>query len=107
MSKPYSKFFSVPLDNTMAIEVEYSITSGVPMPFVVRLMTQIAGKKHCISRFDSAHLKESPHRDILGLNSGLRGKIFYPELDYRCAVQYAIMDFKNHGQNYLQDFLLH
>jgi hypothetical protein len=70
-------------------------------------MTQITGKTHCISRFDSAHLQEPPHRDILGLNSGLRGKVFYPELDYRYAVQYAILDFKAHGQNYLQDFLLH
>jgi hypothetical protein len=91
----------------MAIEVEYAITSGIPVPFVVRLMGQIAGKKHCISRFDSAHLKESPHRDILGLKSGLRGKVFYAELDYRSAVQYAIIDFKSNGQKYLQDFLLH
>ena len=90
----------------LAIEVEYAVTSGMPVPFVVRLMTHIAGKKVCISRFDSAHLKDPPHRDILGLSSGLRGKVFYPELDYRHAVQYAIIDFKTHGQNYLQDFLL-
>jgi hypothetical protein len=107
VKKPYSNFFSIALDDTLAIEVEYAITGGVPVPFVVRLMTQITGKTHCISRFDSAHLKESPHRDILGLKSGLRGKVFYPELDYRCSVQYAILDFKTHGQSYLQDFLLH
>jgi hypothetical protein len=107
LKTPYSKFFLVPLTDALAIEVEYAITAGIPVPFVVRLMTQIAGKKHCISRFDSAHLQDSPHRDILGLHSGLRGKVFYPELDYRCAVQYAILDFKAHGQNYFQDFLLH
>jgi hypothetical protein len=67
----------------------------------------IDGRKTCISRFDSAHSEDPPHRDILGLRSGLRHKEFYEGLDYGDAVKYAIDEFKEYGSDYYQDFLRH
>ncbi|MDD5200882.1 MAG: hypothetical protein PHC88_13890 [Terrimicrobiaceae bacterium] len=107
MPNAYQNYFSLPLDEDLAIEVGYDMCHGRPMPFVVRLMAQVAGKKFCVSRFDSAHPDEPPHRDVLGLREGLRGKISHPKLDYRDAVSYAVLDFKKHGQTYFKDFLRH
>jgi hypothetical protein len=52
-------------------------------------------------------VRDVPHRDVLGLNSGNIKKIFYESLDYRDAVKYAIHDYKLHGQDYLKAFLDH
>jgi hypothetical protein len=103
----FTRFFAIPVDDDLVIEVEYGCTKGKAVPFVVRLMTDIDGRKLCISRFDSAHLEDPPHRDILGLRFGLRQKEFYEELDYGDAVKYAIEDFKEYGPDYYQDFLRH
>ena len=99
--------FSIPVDDDLAIEVEYDMKDGKPMPFVVRLMAQVAGRKICISRFDSAHPDKPPHRDILGHHDGLRGKVFYEQLDYNDAIRYAVLDLKHYGQDYLKDYLQH
>jgi hypothetical protein len=107
MAKRFTQFFVVPLDDDLVIEVEYGFDQGLPMPFVVRLMAELSGRKVCVSRYDSAHLHEPPHRDVLGLNSGNIKKIFYESLDYRDAVKYAIHDYKLHGQDYLKAFLDH
>ena len=103
----YSNSFSIPVDDDLAIEVEYDMGNGTPMPFIVRLMAQVAGRKVCISRFDSAHPEMPPHRDVLGHHDGLRRKVFYEKLDYRDAVNYAVLDLKQYGQDYLKDYLLH
>jgi hypothetical protein len=34
------RFFVVPVDDRLVIEVEYSMKDGIPFPFVVRLMTE-------------------------------------------------------------------
>lgn len=107
MPKRYSNSFSIPVDDDLVIEVEYDMSAGIAMPFVVRLMALVANRKACISRFDSAHPEKTPHRDVLGHRDGLRGKVFYEKLDYRDAVSYAALDFKKNGQAYLQEYLLH
>ena len=99
------RFFVVPVDDRLVIEVEYSMKDGIPLPFVVRLMTEWEEEKICVSRFDSSHREEPPHQDIMGLRQGLLEKVFYPELDYRDTVAYAITEFKSHGQDLLETFL--
>jgi hypothetical protein len=106
-SRLFSNSFAIPIDGNLFIEVEYGMLGGIPMPFVVRLMTRAQGVKMCISRFDSAHLQEPPHRDLLGLRKGNRGKFFYESLDYADVVAYAILDFKKNGHEYYKDFINH
>jgi len=104
-SKEYSNNFAIPIDGDLVIEVEYEMSEGSPMPFVVRFIGKCNGKKTCISRYDSAHPQETPHRDLLGLRKGSIDKIFYENLDYCDAVAYAILDFKKHGHEYYNDFI--
>lgn len=104
-SKSYSNNFAIPIDGDLVIEVEYEMNEGSPMPFVVRLIGKCNGRKTCISRYDSAHPQEPPHRDLLGLRKGSLGKLFYETLDYRDAVAYAILDFKQNGHEYYKNFI--
>jgi hypothetical protein len=101
----YTNSFAIPIDGSLAIEVEYGMRDGIPMPFVVRLIGKVNETKMCISRYDSAHLQEPPHRDLLGIRRGNRGKIFYENLDYADVVAYAILDFKKNGHEYYKDFI--
>jgi hypothetical protein len=107
MAKRFTRFFAVPVNEDLVIEVEFGLTRGLPVPFVVRLMAEVDGRSVCVSRFDSAHLSDSPHRDVLGLRAGLLCKEFYDELDYGDAVRYAIADFKEYGPEYYDYFLRH
>jgi hypothetical protein len=107
MPDSYSNSFAVPVDDELAIEIEYDMQDGTPMPFVVRLMAHVEGRKVCVSRFDSAHPEKPPHRDVLGHRDGLRHKVFYETLDYRDAVFYAILDLKKYGHEYFKDYLRH
>jgi hypothetical protein len=107
MSKRFTRFFSIPVNEDLVVEVEFGYTEGKAVPFVVRLMAEVDGRSTCVSRFDSAHLDQPPHRDVLGLRGGLLYKEFYDGLDYGDAVKYAIEVFKDYGSEYFQDFLLH
>ena len=107
MAKKFTRFFSIPVDEDLVIEVEFGFTRGLPVPFVVRLIAEVDGRSVCVSRFDSAHLDQPPHRDVLGLRGGLLLKEFYDDLDYGAAVKYARDDFRQHGSDYYQDFLHH
>ena len=107
MTKRYTRFFAIPVNDDLVIEVEFGFTHGFAVPFVVRLMADLDGRRICISRFDSAHVEQPPHRAVLGLRGGLLSKEFYDGLDYGEAVKYAIEDFRKNGPNYYQDFLHH
>ncbi len=43
MAKRFTRFFSVPVDEDLVTEVEFGITKGLPVPFVVRLKTLSVG----------------------------------------------------------------
>jgi len=60
---------------------------------------------HCITRYDTAH--GFAHRDVLGINEGLRGKLPCPTMNYNQAFDYAIRDIEQNAENYLADFLAH
>lgn len=104
-AKSRANIFAIPIDGDLVVEVEYDMNEGIPVPFVVRLIGKCHGRKTCISRYDSAHLQEPPHRDLLGFRKGSLGKVFYENLDYRDAVAYAILDFKKNGHKYYNDFI--
>lgn len=59
----------------------------------------------CVTRYDTAH--GYPHRDVLGLTEGLRGKLRTSNLNYNEAFSYAIRDIKENAEIYLADFLAH
>jgi hypothetical protein len=42
MAKRFTRFFAVPVNEDLVIEVEFGITKGLPVPFVVRLMAEPA-----------------------------------------------------------------
>ncbi len=47
------------------------------------------------------------HRDVLGLNDGLRGKLLMSRLNNNEAFEYAIRDLTENAEIYLEDFLAH
>jgi hypothetical protein len=77
MPDAFSNSFAIPVDDELAIEIEYDMQSGTPMPFVVRLMAHVEGRKVCVSRFDSAHSEKPPHRDVLGHRDNLLHTKFF------------------------------
>ena len=58
-----------------------------------------------VSRYDTAH--GFAHRDVLGVTEGLRGKLPCASLTHEEAFRYAIRDFKENAENYLEDYLAH
>lgn len=78
---------------------------GEVISFAVVLLTLNDGRWLDISRYDTAH--GYPHRDVLGLNEGLRGKLRVTKLSLKQAFRYAIRDLTENAENYLEDFLAH
>jgi len=48
MAKYFTKFFAVPVDEDLVIEVEFGLTKGLPVPFVVRLMAEPASQEFTV-----------------------------------------------------------
>jgi len=78
---------------------------GEVISFAVVLLTLHDGRWLDITRYDTAH--GYPHRDVLGLNEGLRGKLRVTKLSLKQAFRYAIRDLTENAENYLEDFLAH
>lgn len=79
--------------------------AGETISFAVVLFTFRDGNWINISRYDTAH--GYPHRDVLGLREGLRGKLRMSMLTKKQAFRYAIRDLTENAENYLEDFLAH
>lgn len=78
---------------------------GEVISFAVVLLYLHKGHWIDISRYDTAH--GYPHRDVLGLREGLRGKLRVSRLSTKQAFRYALRDLKENAENYLEDFLAH
>jgi len=48
MAKRFTRFFTVPVDEDLAIEVEFGLTKGLPVPFVVRLMAEPSPREFAV-----------------------------------------------------------
>jgi len=81
------------------------IVAGKTTSFRVVFLAEVAGKLHCVTRYDTAH--GYAHRDVLGITDGLRGKLLCSTMTYNEAFDYAIRDIANNAENYLADFLAH
>jgi len=81
------------------------IQSGRIVSFVVLLIAEIAGREHCVARYDTAHV--TPHRDILGIKKGLLEKEWFFESSSEEVFDYAIRDFQANAQEHIRFFLAH
>jgi hypothetical protein len=69
---------------------------------VVLFIAEIAGREHCVARYDTAH--GTPHRDILGLKKGLLEKEWFFGLSNEEVFYNAIRDFQENGQEHIRFF---
>ena len=88
-----------------AILIRRDTNGGMVVSFSVVLLAFMNGEWTDISRYDTAH--GYAHRDVLGRNEGLRGKLPCFTITYEDAFAYAITDFKNNAEIYRDDFLAH
>jgi len=79
--------------------------NGKLVSFAAVLFALLDGNWINIARYDTAH--GYAHRDLLGLNDGLRGKLLLSRLNNTEAFEYAIRDLKENAEIYLEDFLAH
>ena len=79
--------------------------NGEVLSFAIVLLAQHKGHWIDVSRYDTAH--GYPHRDVLGLKEGLRGKLRMVTLNRKQCFRYAIRDLTENAENYLEDFLAH
>ncbi len=79
--------------------------SGRTTKFRVVLFAEIDGRTACVTRYDTAH--GYAHRDVLGRNEGLRGKLIMPRMAYNEAFNYARRDLTKNAEIYIADFLAH
>jgi hypothetical protein len=63
---------------------------GETVSFAVVLCAVVEGERISIARYDTAH--GYAHRDVLGLNEGLRGKLPMLRMNHRAGFEYAIRD---------------
>jgi hypothetical protein len=56
MAKRFTRFFSVPVDEDLVIEVEFGLAKGIPVPFVVRLMKKPAPLEFSVFSFQCSVL---------------------------------------------------
>ena len=98
------KEWTLPRGN-FAILVRRHTVAGKIQSFAVVLLTIHEGNWIDISRYDTAH--GFAHRDVLGLNEGLRGKLPCHNLTYEQAFRYAISDFEQNAEIIFADFLAH
>ena len=89
------------LDCGLAI-ASWRTERGRIVSFVVLFIAEIAGREHCVARYDTAH--GTPHRDILGLKKGLLEKEWFFGLSNEEVFYNAIRDFQENGQEHIRFF---
>jgi len=96
-----SKLYTIWLDATTYIVVDFQSLEGEILAFVVRLV-HIVGREHRdVTRYDTAHGR--PHRDLISRRGRLRRKDWLKHYDFNRALTYAIEDFKKNHERYIQD----
>ena len=98
------KEWIVPLEE-FELRIRRRTEGGKTVSFAVVLFALLDGNWVNISRYDTAH--GYAHRDVLGLNDGLRGKLLMSRLTTSGAFAYAIHDLTENAKIYLEDFLAH
>jgi len=88
-----------------ALLVRRVTENGRVKSFSVVLIVFDEGRWTDISRYDTAH--GYAHRDVLGRNEGLRGKLKLPNMTVNEAFRYAIRDLEKNATVYLADYEAH
>jgi len=88
-----------------ALFVQRETRNGDTVKFAVVLLAFLGGRWVDVTRYDTAH--GYAHRDVQGLNEGLRGKLRLANVSFNQAFEYAIGDLKKNAEIYLADYLAH
>ena len=88
-----------------ALLVRRRTVKGNITDFAVVLVSHLNGEWKDISRYDTPH--GMVHRDIMGTKQGLRFKRWMDDIEFNEAFEYAIRDFIENAESYLEDYLAH
>lgn len=97
-----SKDYRIWLSDSAYIVVDLTMFKGQVVSFVVRLMAIQGGREYNVARYDTAH--GAPHRDRLDRKGAVREKQWVFGLDLDAALNYAVEDFKNNYERYLEEW---
>ena len=100
-----SKAYRIWLSDTAYIVVEFVMVRGRIVSFVVRLMLLENGHESNVARCDTAH--GAPHLDVLGKRRGLLSKTWYVDAPADIVLRRAVDDFRNHYENYINNYQTH
>ena len=94
-----SKLYTIWLNPTTYIVVDFQSLEGEILAFVVRLV-RVVGNEHLdVARYDTAHGR--PNRDLVSPRGRLRKKSWLKNADFKESLTYAIEDFKNNYESYI------
>ena len=99
------KEFEIWLDGATRLLICRETHGGRLVEFTVVLLAMLDGVWVDIGRFDCAH--GCPHEDVLGRKAGLLQKVWYDNLSYRQAYEWAIIRFRDDYENIRQQYLAH
>ena len=94
-----SKLYTIWLNPTTYIVVDFQSLEGELLAFVVRLVRVVSDEHLDVARYDTAHGR--PHRDLVSIRGRLRKKSWLKNADFKESLTYAIEDFKNNYETYI------
>ena len=94
-----SKLYTIWLNPTTYIVVDFQSLEGEILAFVVRLVRVVSDEHLDVARYDTAHGR--PHRDLVSIRGRLRKKSWLKNADFKESLTYAIEDFKNNYETYI------
>ena len=94
-----SKLYTLWLNPTTYIVVDFQSLEGEILAFVVRLVRVVSDEHLDVARYDTAHGR--PHRDLVSIRGRLRKKSWLKNADFKESLTYAIEDFKNNYESYI------
>ena len=97
--------FRIPIAPGFSLLVSFVQFRGQVISFSVVLLAEASTGQRDIASYDTAH--GIPHRDPLGLRSGLVRKDWFPTIPNDEVLSAAITDFKANHENYHRFFEEH
>lgn len=96
------KSYTIWLNDRCFINVYFETFNGRVIMFVVRLNLMEGRTTRSVARYDTAH--GCPHLDLVDVRGRLREKRWLLGMSLEDALQYAISEFKENYEHYLEDF---
>jgi hypothetical protein len=95
-----SRHYTIWLDESTYIVVDFQSIQGEIVAFVVRLAHIREGVDIDVARYDTSHGR--PHRDLVSPAGRLREKFWLEDLNFKNALNLAIDDFKQNHEAYVR-----